>query len=72
MKKFILFPKWSLLFTDMGLGDLESHVFIRDLGDVGEEEDAGEDEDEDSNGEVHPLDAFESSDVVCGGCEEGV
>lgn len=70
--KFILLPEWRLLFINMDLGDLESHVFVRDLGDVGEEEDACEYEDEDSKGEVHPLDALESGDVVCVGREEGV
>ena len=70
MEEFVLFPEWLFLFIDMGLSDLECHVFICDFRDVGEEKYSGEDEDKNPNREINPLHTLESIHVIGGGCKE--
>lgn len=51
----------GLLAISRGLGllCLESHVRVRDLWDIGDEEDEGENKDENCDGEIHPLNILE-------------
>lgn len=72
MKDLILLPERLFLLLYMRLGDLELHIRICDFRDVRHEEDKGKTEDEDGNGEINPLDALQSLDVIFSRREEDV
>jgi hypothetical protein len=59
-----MLPEWLVLFINVRSGDLECHVLIRHFGDGGYEENCCQYEDENTNGKVHPLHAFQSVDGV--------
>jgi hypothetical protein len=67
-----VFPKWFLLFVNVGGRDLECHVFICDFGNCREEEYYGETKDKDTDGKVYPLNALERVDIVLSLREENV
>lgn len=50
MEQLILFPERLILLIDVGGRHLESHILIRDLGDIRDEKDARETKDEDTDG----------------------
>ena len=58
MEQLVLFPERLILFIDVCLRDLEGHILVCDFGDIGEEEDAREQEDKYADGEVDPLHAL--------------
>lgn len=64
MEETVLLPERLVVRIGVGLGGLERHVGIRDLGDLGEEECEREEEDEDADGHVHPLHVLEGHLVI--------
>lgn len=58
MEQLILLPERLVLLVHMCLRYLEGHIFISDLGDFRDEEHGSENEDEDADGEIHPLDTL--------------
>ena len=58
MEQLPLFPKRLILLIDMGRRNLERHILVCDFGNTRDEEDGCETEDEDADGEVHPLHAL--------------
>lgn len=65
MKKTVLLDERFLaVIRSAGFLCLEGHVCVRDLGDVGDEENKGEDEDEDGDSEVDPLHVLQGLCVV--------
>lgn len=66
VEKAILLPERLVVRVGVGLGGLERHVGVRDLGDPGEEECERKEEDEDADGHVHPLHILEGRLVIEG------
>lgn len=65
VEEAVLLPKrFITVFRGARLLCLEGHVGVRDLGDVGHEENKSEDEDEDRDGEVDPLHVLQRLYVV--------
>lgn len=64
MEQLVLFPERLILLIDMRLRDLEGHILVCDFRDIGEEEDAREQEDKYTDGEVDPLHALQGGYIV--------
>jgi hypothetical protein len=66
MEKTVLFAEWLVVLAGMRLCRLEGHIRVGHLGYVAEIEDAGQQEDEARDGQVHPLHVLQGAVVVEG------
>lgn len=66
MEEAVLLDEGLVAIGGACLLGLEGHVGVGDLGDLGHEEAKGQDEDEDGDGEVDPLDVLQGGLVVKG------
>lgn len=72
MEQLPLLPERFLLFADVGSSHLEGHILICDFGDVRNKEDTRKTENEDTDGQVHPLDTQQGGHCITCPCEENV
>lgn len=70
MEETVLLDKRLLVKAGMGLGSLEGHVGISNLGNPGQPKDNSESPDEDGDGEIDPLDILHGA--LVGEVEENV
>lgn len=63
-KTVLLDEGFLAVIRGTGLLCLEGHICVRDLGNVGDEENKSEDEDEDGDSEVDPLHVLQGLCVV--------
>lgn len=64
MKQPVLFPERLVGLSGMCLGGLVLHVCVCDLGEFDQVKDDGEDEDEDGDGRVYPLDVLKGDFLI--------
>lgn len=72
MEQLVLFPKGLVLLIDMRLCNLECHVLICHLGDIGDVKHSCETEDKNPNRQIYPLDTLQSRDIISRLGEEGI
>jgi hypothetical protein len=72
MEQLIMLPERLILLIDMSLRNLESHILIGDFRNIRNEKHSRKAEYKDSNGQIDPLHALQSGDIIRSFSEESI